>query len=98
MNNQVRALIAIAAVTFGAAGCTTATPATARPSPHGRTSPPGVLMSACTPNQLDAALQGSSEPGTGGTGLAVVYLWDTSAAACNLAGPVTITGLNRAGG
>lgn len=113
MKSQGLALIAVAALTCvltaSAAACGTAGPGAARPSPTGRTGQePGtnpatnpatnaVTGAACTAGQLDAALEGSSEPGTGGEALAVVYLWDKSAAACGLAGPVTVTGLSQAG-
>jgi hypothetical protein len=97
VKNHGLALVASAALMAGAAGCGMAVPGPARPSPPGRTSPPAVLSVACTPGRLGAALEGSSEPGTGGAALAIVYLWNKSATACRLAGPVTITGLSLAG-
>jgi hypothetical protein len=97
MKNYRLALIAVAALTVGAAGCSNATSGSAHPSSTGRTDPPAVVAAACTAGQLGAVLEGSSQPGTGGTALAIVYLWDRSASACRLAGPVTIVGLSRAG-
>lgn len=97
MKNHALAVIAVAALAAGPAGCGTATSGAAHPSPAGRTGPPAVVTAACTAGQLGAALEGSSQPGTGGTALALLYLWDKSATACRIGGPVTIAGLSRAG-
>ncbi len=58
---------------------------------------PAAAADGCTAAQLSAALEGSSEPGTGGTALASVYLWNNSATACTLPGPMTVIGLDQAG-
>lgn len=58
---------------------------------------PARNRGACTAAQLGAALQGSSEPGTSGTALGTLYVWDVSGSSCMLPGPVTVTGLDQAG-
>ena len=52
---------------------------------------------ACTASELGVAFAGASQPGTGGTALAFVRLWDKSPQACLLSGPVTVVGLGRHG-
>lgn len=58
---------------------------------------PAHNLGACKAAQLGAALEGSSEPGTSGTALGTLYVWDESGRACTLTGPVTVTGLDHAG-
>jgi hypothetical protein len=96
MKNMAIALTALT-MALGTASCTSAAPTGSphRSSPHTRTG--AVAAAGCAAGQLGAALEGSSEPGTGGTALASVYLWDKSATACALRGPVTVAGLDTAG-
>ena len=82
--------LAVVAVALGVAGCTAA------PHPHGAPSASGGF-GACRPGQLGAAFWGISQPGTGGTGMAVIGVWDKSPAACLLPGPALIAGLDAAG-
>ncbi len=98
MKSIAVALTAMAAVALGAAGCTAATSRAGghhRPSSYGSTS--AAAAAGCAAGQLGAALEGSSEPGTAGTALGSVYLWNKSATACTLPGPVTVIGLDQAG-
>ncbi len=95
MKSQARAVIAIAIVAFAAGGCNAATPGPVRPSAPG--SPRAAITTDCIPGWLGAALEGSSEPGTAGMALAVVYVWNKAAKPCVLVGPVTVAGLNLAG-
>ncbi len=78
------------AMVLGVAGCAAA------PHHHGPLSQSGRL-DACRPDQLGAAFRGVSQPGTGGTGLAIIGVWDKSPVACWLHGPVVIAGLDAAG-
>jgi hypothetical protein len=57
---------------------------------------PAHNLGACKAAQLGAALEGSSEPGTSGTALGTLYVWDESRSTCALTGPVTVTGLDHA--
>ena len=98
MTNHIKALMAMTAVAFGMAGCSRAAPAGHLPAPPSVTSTPAAAAkTVCTRDQLRAALDGSSQPGTAGTALATVYIWNTSARACTLRGPITVTGLNQSG-
>lgn len=80
--------LAVVAVVLGVTGCTAA-PHPGAPSASGR-------FGVCRPGQLGAAFWGISQPGTGGTGMAVIGVWDKSPAACLLPGPVVISGLDAA--
>jgi len=82
-------LIALAVV-LAVAGCAAA------PHRHGTPSPPGGL-GACRLGQLGAAFGGVSQPGTGGTALGIIGVWNKSPVACRLPGPVVVAGLGAAG-
>jgi len=90
MKNIAGALAAITAVALEVAGCTAAPGGHHGPAPH-------ASASACTSAQLGSALEGSRQPGTGGTALASVWIWNKSASACVLPGPLTVAGLDTAG-
>jgi hypothetical protein len=75
-------------------GCTTSNPSGAADG-HGGSTP--ARAARCAAADLGAAFTGASQPGTGGTALGFVFLWDKSPAACRLGGPVTVTGLSRSG-
>jgi hypothetical protein len=97
MRNKTCTVVTVALVSFTAIGCSAAAaPEPTQPIAHASTSPVAAITADCTAGQLDVALEGSSQPGAG-EALAIVYLWDQSGSACVLGGPVTITGLNRAG-
>jgi hypothetical protein len=97
MKNHVSALVAVVAVAISAVSCSVAASKPRRPTVHGITSSAAVTNVVCTASHLRAAMEGSSEPGTGGMALAIVYVWNKSPTACALTGPVTITGLNKDG-
>jgi hypothetical protein len=88
-----------ALVTLGTAGCNSAPDGAGHTTSSTQTSARIAAAShaACTANQLGAAFRGSTQPGTGGTGLAFVTVWDKSSAACTLAGPIVIAGLDGHG-
>ena len=87
-------LVPLAALVALLAGCAAS---------HSVAKPPGRDESAsapaprCTAADLGAAFLGTSQPGTGGTALGLVLLWDNSAGSCRLGGPVTVAGVDRAG-
>jgi hypothetical protein len=58
---------------------------------------PTHTLGACTAAQLGTNLEGSSEPGTSGTALGTLYVWDQSRRTCTLTSPVTVTGLDHVG-
>lgn len=88
----------VALVTQCLLGCSAARPSAAEHSPRETaTSLRSAAKAHCTAGQLGAALEGSSQPGTAGMGLAIIYVWNNSAAACTLIGPVTVAGLNSGG-
>jgi hypothetical protein len=84
-------LAALAALLLGCAPSHTA----AKPPSHDESA--SAPAARCAAADLDAAFLGVSQPGTGGTALGLVLLWDKSAAACRLGGPVTVTGLDGSG-
>ena len=87
MKNHIKALMAMTAVAFGMAGCSPAAPAGHLPAPPSVTSTPAAAAkTVCTRDQLKAALEGGSQPGTAGTALATVYIWTTSARPARCAG------------
>ena len=94
-----RVLAAAALVTLGTAGCSSASDGAGHTTLSTQTSAriPAAIHAACTARQLGAAFGGSRQPGTGGTGLAFVTLWDKSSVACTLAGPIVIAGLDGHG-
>jgi hypothetical protein len=96
MKDMAAALTAMTALALGTVGCTAAAPAGGHrgPSPHG--SATAAAVAGCTAGQLGATFKGSSEPGTAGNALAIVYIWNRSATACTLPGPVTVAGLDQA--
>lgn len=96
MRNMAIALTSVT-MALGTASCTWAAPTGGphRSSPHASTG--AASAAGCAAGQLGAALERSSEPGTGETALASVYIWDKSATACALRGPVTVAGLDTAG-
>jgi len=89
-HNPWRGRLTVVAVVLGVAGCTAA------PHHHGAL-PASGRLGACMPGQLGAGFWGVSQPGTGGTGVAIIGVWDKSPVACWLHGPVVIAGLDAAG-
>ena len=66
------------------------------PHRHDTLSPPGGL-GVCRLGQLGAAFGGVSQPGTGGTALGIIGVWNKSPVACRLPGPVVVAALDAAG-
>ena len=86
MRKLAVSLVPLAALAPLLAGCVTGQqPSIAAPAPR------------CTAADLGAAFVGTSQPGTSNTALGLVLLWDESARTCRLAGPVTVSGLDRSG-
>jgi hypothetical protein len=96
MRNEACVLVAAVLVTLGVIGCSTAAPKPTQPTARASASPGATAIADCTSGLLGAVFEGGSQPGAG-QALGFVFLWDKLASVCALVGPVTITGLSRAG-
>jgi len=99
MKYKVTVLAAMTVMTVGVIGCSGAGPVGKHVAarPRAAPGPTPAARANCRAGQLGGALEGSSQPGTGGTAVAIVYIWDKSAAACTLVGSITVSGLDQDG-